>query len=255
MMGKQYIATKLKYMIFSLHTFKWTSFQWWPWHFQLTNSNLLKPMSNLGISLFLVNAMTMDKYSSLLLILVVLQPLLSMATSSQATLFLILGSCGIWEQVTLMRLVKGTLDIDNLLQFLCLKQQLILYLKFCNFNSTLIWNYVAHARSKSWKYATNKTYETQCLLQNPFLRTTKTSSPLILLDLSNILVLIVHFSFASKNWKGHSIMFASSRLRQTSKLNIGLVFKNNKKSLEKFKNSIFIVSVKKLIFNLTLWKV
>jgi hypothetical protein len=52
-------------------------------------------MNNLGISLFLVNAMAMDKYFSLLLILVVLQPLLSMATSSQATLFLILGSCGI----------------------------------------------------------------------------------------------------------------------------------------------------------------
>jgi hypothetical protein len=74
-------------------------------------------MNNLGISLFLVNDMTLDKYSSFLLDLIVLQPLLSMATSFQATLFLILGFCGFWEQVTLMRLVKGSLDIDTSCNF------------------------------------------------------------------------------------------------------------------------------------------
>lgn len=135
-------------------TFKWTSFQWWPWQFQLKNFSLLKLMNNLGIFVLLENATTIENYfydkqaSQPPTILVPLESLLSMVAFSWMTIFIKLGSCQIWKQATQVRLMKGSLQINSLLKFLCLKQPSILYSKLLNFNSTLVWGFVAHANPR-----------------------------------------------------------------------------------------------------------
>jgi hypothetical protein len=47
---------------FFLQTFKWTSFQWWLWQFQLKKISLLKPMNNLGIFVLITNAIIIENY-------------------------------------------------------------------------------------------------------------------------------------------------------------------------------------------------
>jgi hypothetical protein len=53
-----------------------------------------------------------------------------MVAFSWMTIFIKLGSCRIWKQATQVRLMKGSLQINSLLQFLRLKQPSICTLNF-----------------------------------------------------------------------------------------------------------------------------